>query len=127
MGVATTAYNWLPLYRSKTSQSPTTLRLLKFSNEQTADWAYAVIASDLVYWLWRVEGDGFHLPTAFLARLPITWSGQPADEGLAELGRALWASALRRPIRSVNGGRETFSYPGRDAPIQAAIAQGPEF
>jgi hypothetical protein len=117
--VAGTAYNWLSVYRSSTeilgqlkrpSRSP--LTRLEFETPESADAFYAVLASRLIYWVWRVEGDGFHVPISFLLRIPIGTPrlGLGDLKSLARYGLRLWDQIRDYPVRSVNGGRESVSF-----------------
>lgn len=117
--VAGTAYNWLNIYRTADSvargvEKPTSSPLLALETPSafTADGLYALLSSRLVYWLWRVESDAFHVPSSWVAALPLSLDAFPgiAATRLASLGRALWDAVVEHPIVSVNGGRTTFSY-----------------
>ncbi len=117
--VAGTAYNWIsaalrpPAVVSGidvTSQSP--LHRLRFGTHADAELTYAVLSSRLVYWMWRVEGDGFHVPRWFLAQLPISLDAFSGDDGaeLRFLGRQLWDNVSTRPVVSRNGGSTSVSF-----------------
>jgi hypothetical protein len=115
--VAGTAYNWLSVYRSiewaqdLESPSASPLTALVCSSSQLADATYAMTSSKLAYWLWRVESDCFHVPTAFLRALPApSWLGRSAVEELAKAGRELWTGVRSSPVRSVNRGRSTLTF-----------------
>ena len=110
--IGATAYNWLPVYRRVETSTPTVqIRIVATPTDDAADWAYAVLRSRVTYWLWRVIGDGFHVPQSFVSHLPFVWSATNAyDARLAEVGRELWAYARQRPIQSVNAGRVTVSF-----------------
>lgn len=117
--VAGTAYNWLTVFRDGPSitrdlDNPSTSGVLElqFNDSLTADAAYAVLCSRLVYWLWRVEGDAFHVPSGWLGRLPFTVSAFSVEtiSQLGELGRLLWGAVAVQPVVSLNGGRTTISY-----------------
>ena len=125
VAVASTAYNWLSIRRSHGPQvdggrAGTTLR---FADSDTADAAYAVLMSRLTYWLWRVEGDGFHVTATFLRETRFRVACEvPARSSLAALGRALWADVQRNPVRAVNAGVETLSFsPDQSTEMIAAI------
>jgi SAM-dependent methyltransferase len=128
--VAPTAYNWLSCSRSleawrgddAVSSSP--LTLIELPSSESADLVYALLCSRLVYWLWRVEGDAFHVTRGFLRDLPFTLSRLPGAtrSALAELGSSLWAGVNDRPITSVNKGRRTIGFSAAAAPdLQAQI------
>ena len=76
--VAGTAYNWLNVYRTPTAittgvDNPTTSPLseLTLGTSEEADAVYAALSSRLFYWLWRVEGDAFHVPISWLQATPV--------------------------------------------------------
>ena len=69
--VGSTAYNWLVLYRESNADGRVNSRRLVAECREQADWAYAVLGSGLVYWLWRVEGDGFHVPADMVGEPPL--------------------------------------------------------
>jgi len=117
--VAGTAYNWLNIYRTSTAiaagvDNPTTSPLceLTLGTATKADTVYAVLSSRLLYWLWRVEGDAFHVPSRWLQDVPMMGVlGDPrALSQLAESGRLLWDAVVKNPVVSLNGGRTTLSY-----------------
>lgn len=117
--VAGTAYNWLNIYRSagaitvgvdSPTMSPVTELTLNSAKE--ADAVYSVLSSRLVYWLWRVEGDAFHVPSGWLQTMPVerVLRAPSALTDLAELGRSLWAQVKLHPIVSSNKGKTTVTY-----------------
>jgi hypothetical protein len=117
--VAGTAYNWISAALGAparvsgidvTSRSP--LHRLRFGNQADAELAYALLSSRLVYWLWRVEGDGFHVPRWFLAQLPISLDSFANDDAvrLSSLGRDLWDAVSIEPVVSRNGGSTSVSF-----------------
>jgi hypothetical protein len=122
--VAPTAYNWLSCARSldagrdQNDVSSSAYTRLQFPDAETADAAYAILCSRLVYWLWRVEGDAFHVTRAFLRDLPlpITSLDGATRALLADLGAALWSSVEACPVLSVNKGRRTIGFAATAAP-----------
>ena len=129
--VSSTAYNFvncfltdgLPVDTPKPySSSP--INALIFTNESLANAAFAVLSSRLCFWLWHVEGDGFHLTSDFLQRLPL-WAALQRSEvrsRLARLGRELWTEAQENVVGSVNGGKQTYSFhAGHKHPITLEI------
>ncbi len=117
VAIGRTAYNWVVLYRDLPDRGQaTSCEYLRTMSPQVADWLYAVLASRLTYWLWRVEGDGFHVPMSFIEHLPYEWTDSDTDTSLASAGRRLWREALAFPVRSVNAGRTTTSYRTTDLP-----------
>lgn len=117
--VAATAYNWLNVYRTPTAitagvDNPTTSPLseLTLGTPEEADAVYAALSSRLLYWLWRVEGDAFHVPSSWLQDVPITGvlRNPLALLQLAATGRSLWKAVVEHPVISLNGGKTTLSY-----------------
>lgn len=116
--VAPTAYNWLSCSRSldawrgQDDVSSSALTRIDFQDGEIADATYAVLCSRLVYWLWRVEGDAFHVSRRFLRDLPLPVGslGSTSRAALAGLGTALWQSVQARPVVSVNKGRRTIGF-----------------
>jgi hypothetical protein len=116
--VGPTAYNWLACSRDLRAfqehghTSTSGLTALVFPRADVADAALAVIASRITFWLWRVEGDGFHVTRSFLRDLPFAIHVLP-EHKLAELaaaGRDLWSAMRRDPVVSVNKGRRTVAF-----------------
>ncbi len=115
-----TAYNWLPLLRYPPEGRdangepwiPNSIRCLTADNSDLAAMTFAVFSSRLAYWLWRVEGDGFHLTSEFLRTLPFNpvnfEDSQVTD--LARLGRRLWAEMIQHPIHATNAGITTLNF-----------------
>lgn len=115
--VAGTAYNWLTAYRSTewardvASPSSSPLTLLACTSNRLADATYALTSSKLTYWLWRADGDCFHVPLAFLAELPaLSLMTEERIGDLATVGKQLWLKAGQTPIRSVNRGNATVTF-----------------
>jgi hypothetical protein len=117
--VAGTAYNWLNLYRTAEAitrevDKPTAsaLNALTAASEVVADAIYALLASRVGYWLWRVETDVFHVPAGWIRNIPLSPAAFDDREvaTLAALGRKLWAEIEQHPVRSLNGGTATVSY-----------------
>jgi hypothetical protein len=117
--VAGTAYNFLnvfrahrtlPVQRAPWSESP--LHVLSFSTEGEASRAFAVLSSRIVYWLWHVTEDGFHVTRSFLLNLPFgnTLLNDAESEALGPLGDELWDDIQKQQISSVNGSRQTIAY-----------------
>lgn len=114
-----TAYNWLPIFRSiptlKNTNGvivPKSIRRMIFESERNARFFFAVASSRLAYWLWRVEGDGFHLTSNFMARLPFhpsLFSSGNVHE-LENLAEALWVKLRQYPIVGVNSSQTTINY-----------------
>lgn len=121
ISIGGTAYNFLNAFFScdlahlgssseRLSSSPTIF--MSFPDEETALSAYALLASRIAFWLWRVEGDGFHVTSDFINKLPL-WSllsEQGLRRELAELGTDLRRASVASAAKSVNAGRETYSF-----------------
>lgn len=122
--VAPTAYNWLSCsrtleaWRGEEAVSSSALTLIELPDPESADVAYAVLCSRLVYWLWRAEGDAFHVTRGFLRDLPFALArlSGSARTALAERGRAIWEAIEDHPIVSVNKGRRTIGFSAAAAP-----------
>ncbi len=117
--VSSTAYNFINCFFAEAlpsspprpySRSP--LSSLTCPSEDDALAALAIASSRLAFWLWHVEGDGFHVTSDFLKRLPLwkVFHSQSARTALAEQGRSIWTSAKHTGVGSVNGGRQTYSF-----------------
>ena len=117
--VASTAYNFLNVFRSLTVEtdrpyplSENTVHSLEFAQEDAAELAFAVLSSRLTYWLWHVQGDGFHVAAWFIHNLPFgrsTFTTAQAQT-LREAGTALWKALQPHRIVSVNRGKQTIAY-----------------
>jgi hypothetical protein len=113
--VAGTAYNFINVFQhhrklpeSRVPWSESTLTTLDFDETNMASAALAMLSSRLVYWLWHVKEDGFHVTRSFVSTLPLP--SEPALKRLAELGITLWSQLQGDQIVSVNGGRKTIAY-----------------
>jgi len=113
-----TAYNWIPIFRnfpmipSVDRSISSTFNCLEFLSPIEADFGFAVASSHVAYWLWRVEGDGFHLNRNFLTRLPIhpTAFSEASIQKLCRLSNALWEKLQVNPIKKFNAGVLALSY-----------------
>jgi hypothetical protein len=89
------------------------LTVLQCGDFGCASAVFAMCCSRLGYWLWRVEGDGFHLSTQFLLDLPLPFGKQnnrAVPASLLNLSRHLWEQMLESPIVSTNKGVRTVSF-----------------
>ena len=117
--VSATAYNFLNVFlacglpdRTQYPFSSSPLNEVGVTNSETAYAAIAIIASRLAFWMWHVEGDGFHVTIDFLKRLPM-WNAlnnNDARKQLTVLGRQFWSAARAQRVDSVNGGKQTSSF-----------------
>lgn len=117
--VGSTAYNFLNCFFSiptnnekdrSLSESPVTL--LEFETEEKALAAFTLTASRLSFWLWHVEGDGFHVTNNFFKNLPI-WNLSLSEveiKQLADIGRKGWFCARKSAVPAVNSGKLTYSF-----------------
>lgn len=114
-----TAYNFLNVYRafalddrSPYPLSESSIHCLHFRHEQDAQAAFAILSSRLVFWLWHVMGDGFHVAAWLFDELPFVRSSftNPQLDQLAALGANLWAQVQKHRIVSVNGGKQTIAF-----------------
>lgn len=117
--VGATAYNWFSCMRdlrpclAAGHNSTAGFHALRFADARIADAGYALLASRIAFWLWRVEGDAFHVTRSFLMRLPVQLGQLPADAvtRLADFGRRLWTRSQTQPVVAVNKQRRTVAYP----------------
>lgn len=113
------AYNWIPVFRTLPSsidhgirEERRSIKTLCCREEQDAWFVFACLVSRLTYWLWRVEGDGFHVTKEFLDRLPFHPSALSEDcsKQLVLLAERMWSRMQEYPVESVNKGKRTLSY-----------------
>jgi len=114
-----TAYNWIRVFRTVPTQDtkggsgfPPSIRAIQCSTVDEADFVFACLNSRLTYWLWRVEGDGFHVTHDFIGRLPLHPSSVSQDDLLTIRNQSLhlWDEMQRHPVHSINAGRTRTSY-----------------
>lgn len=112
-----TAYNWLPFELLERTEA--TERVLpgdKLSYWGTASGfeaaTFAILHSRLVFWLWRVWGDGFHLTDEFIGKIPFSTHSLPPQtiESLNALGMKLWAEMKCHKIEKSNAGKNSVTY-----------------
>lgn len=116
--IASTAYNFLNVFHSisvDTSENPlseNTIHSLEFADQATAEIVFAILSSRLTYWLWHIEGDGFHVNASFIHSLPFgRGSLTPAQaEALRASGAQLWQAVQSHRIVSLNKGKQTVAY-----------------
>lgn len=116
--VASTAYNFLNVFRSITIDSrkyplsENTVHCVEFAREEYAQIAFAVLSSRLTYWLWHVRGDGFHVGAWFIQNLPFGPNSFTPEQtrALQDGGRQMWESLQAQRIVSVNKGKQTVAY-----------------
>jgi hypothetical protein len=65
-----------------------------------------------VFWLWHVEGDGFHVSRGLLESLPFGMNSFTDAQlaALSRLGGDLWQELQQHQIVSVNKGKTTFAF-----------------
>ncbi|WP_157368515.1 Eco57I restriction-modification methylase domain-containing protein [Zavarzinella formosa] len=115
--VASTAYNFLNVFHRITVEgrhplSENTVHCLQFASDDHAEMAFAILSSRLTYWLWHVEGDGFHVGGGFIQNLPFGRHSFKADqaEELRRCGRQMWEALQGHRIVSINKGKQTVAY-----------------
>jgi hypothetical protein len=125
--VSSTAYNFincffvdgLPSSPARPYSSSPVASLI-FADENDAYAGYSLLSSRLCFWLWHVEGDGFHMTNDFIRRLSL-WSALRCESlktRLSEYGKLLWRAACGTAVGTVNGGKQTYSFhPGYEHPI----------
>lgn len=114
-----TAYNWLPFFRSNPASfadagkdaSPST-RDYVFRTSTDADFFYACLVSSLSFWLWTVESDGFHVTNGFVEKLPYGTSLFAPDSvrELAAFGREHDQIIRRSPMVKANAGKQILNF-----------------
>lgn len=117
--VAGTAYNFLNVFRNypdhlswRGALSASGIHRLRCATIKEADVVTSILTSRTAFWLWHVECDGFHVPSWFLAELPLLnmrLPGNVADE-LAALGQRIWGGLQEDVLCSVNRERLTFAF-----------------
>jgi len=117
--VGGTAYNFLNVFRSLSASSrpdsllsESGLHCIECPSGQIAEVAFSVLSSRLAFWLWHVEGDGFHVSRNFIERFPFgsgCFSDAQIDE-LRQLGADLWRDLQAHQIVSVNKGKTSFAF-----------------
>jgi len=115
-----TAYNWIPIFRvlsdsfdhNLRQDMRPSLRALDCIDEKYAWFVFACLVSRIAYWLWRVEGDGFHVTKEFIDRLPFHpyALSEHSFEQLVFLAERMWIGMLKHPVESINKGKRTVSY-----------------
>lgn len=117
--VASTAYNFLNVFRSFTLDfdtayplSENTVHCLEFEREDLAEIAFAVLSSRLTFWLWQVQGDAFHVGASFIQNLPFgrTSFSREQMEALCAAAHGMWRSLQSHRIVSINKGKETIAF-----------------
>jgi hypothetical protein len=117
--VGGTAYNFLNVYRAFTldERSPyplseSSIHSLQFKSEAEAQAVFAILSSRLVFWLWHVMGDGFHVAGWLFDQVPFVRTSftDAQFEQLTSLGAALWTQVQQHRIVSVNGGKQTIAF-----------------
>jgi hypothetical protein len=112
--VASTAYNFLNVFRtiapdpdSKHPLSENAVHCLVFAREELAELAFAILSSRLTFWLWHVQGDGFHVGAWFIQGIPFgrsSFTPEQAD-ALSASGQALWRALQSHRIVSLSSSK----------------------
>lgn len=118
--VGGTAYNFLNVYRSTKLQqdenrcllSESPVHDLHFMTEADAEVAFAILSSRLIFWLWHVLGDGFHVASWLFKAIPFNRESFSQEEFdvLSRLGRVLWDKLENHRFISMNRGRLTIGF-----------------
>ena len=117
--VGGTAYNFLNVFRNypdnlswRGELSTSGIHKLRFADAEAAAVASALLGSRVSFWLWHVECDGFHVPTWFIADLPLLDLAFSDAEraALASLGARIWDGLQHDILVSNNRGRLTFAF-----------------
>lgn len=113
------AYNFINVARRLRAPSGSTLPPTRSSFLRCelptcgdADAVFALFSSRIAYWLWNVDGDGFHVSRKFVDRISSFWSAVGSDVGfqLALRGQELWTAVSAAPIVSVNAGAWSIAF-----------------
>jgi hypothetical protein len=131
MFVGGTAYNFLNvLFRPPVRLQPqpgimstNTMHALTFSTIKDAFAAFALLSSGVSFWLWHIQGDGFHLSRNFLENFPLG-PRMFDSETFARLSRAgldLWRDLQSHPVESMNRGKASLSFPASRLRTQQRI------
>lgn len=118
--VGGTAYNFLNVYRCAElaeeertfPMSESAVHCLEFRSQQDAEAVFAILSSRIVFWLWHVMGDGFHVPGWLWDEVPFSRGAFDAQSlaALAGHGRKLWQRLHEHRFTSLNGGKLTIGY-----------------
>lgn len=114
-----TGYNFLNVFRAFSpndvsefplSESP--IHCIDFVSEADAGMGFAILSSRVVFWLWRIEADGFHVPSWFIHTIPFSRESFSHEQTkqLIRLGTRLWEGVQRHRFSSVNRGRITYTF-----------------
>lgn len=118
--VGGTAYNFLNVYRPTKLQpdesqcllSKSPVHCLHFKTEADAKAAFAILSSRLVFWLWHVLGDGFHVTSWLFKVIPFSKESFSQEEfdSLSRFGNVLWEKFQSHRFISMNRGRLTIGF-----------------
>lgn len=116
--VGKTSYNWLSVYRVNpylkinNGAKYSNIDILHFKSKEEADIIYGILCSRIVYWLWRVRGDGFHLTKTFIENLPIQPNKFSAKDKKTIITHsiAIWDIISQRPIFNNNSEVVSVTY-----------------
>ena len=118
--VGGTAYNFLNVYRPLSLSldqqgiplSDSSVHRLEFKNEDEANAVFSILSSRLVFWLWRVLGDGFHVTGSLFELIPFERTSFSREEfdSLTSIGERLWYILQEHRFISVNRGRHTIGF-----------------
>lgn len=114
-----TAYNWLPFEIFSKFSNKINNSISKSHSYWQADeesdlmLLFAFLNSSLIYWLWRVLGDGFHLTDTFIKNIPFHMSKFTKNEKLEfqSLGRHLSNEISNSDLKTskINAGKLSVS------------------
>lgn len=121
--VAGTAYNFLNAFqrpprwtKPEGCLTENGLNAVRCASEEDANAVYALLSSNVAFWLWHVTGDGFHVTRQFIQELPL---GPVLDDRerwgrLGNLGSDMWRRVQCEPLVSRNAGRTSVAFSMRD-------------
>lgn len=118
--VGSTAYNFLNIYRCLAVNkehipvlSTNTVLCIELRDEALANVVFAILSSRLMFWLWHVRCDGFHVPQWFIEEIPfgrdILENAECCNE-LRTAGADLWQRVQGDRVVSINAGRVSYAY-----------------
>ncbi|MGE3844899.1 MAG: N-6 DNA methylase [Vicinamibacterales bacterium] len=126
--VGATAYNFVNAARQLRpprvlSYRPTqsSFAVVGGATKTDADALFAVFSSRIAYWLWTVDGDGFHVSRRFVERVSAFWHTLDAEarSQLAGFGAELWDALANAPTVSVNAGAWSLAF----SPLRQQVTQ----
>jgi len=124
--VGSTAYNYIntfltipSVYKGSLSLSSSPVNTICLDSPKDKFAIFAILVSRLAFWLWHIQGDGFHVTGSFIRNLPLLrmpFSKREIDS-LAEHGENIWRELKSQYTVSNNAGKMTYSFFLRRYPL----------